>query len=236
MTELDTSNPRSLASMVTSDFRDKISNLPDKYINKSEHELMDIIQEELPKWKYSEIDFGLRVNFWDEYNWAQKNEKQMRMSTIYKGVCDQAFYSEITNTKHRLAYMITPFFDDLQKRRRSLAVLWKKMVDLAHMVVPVNDRTGVPDPKILGQQLDLFKFLYAYEHGLPITRIQQETKNLNYNIESKEDHTTPNMEDLDEKLRQLEAKTVMPIPEKVIALPVEAVVQEAGRVTEEFKR
>lgn len=233
MTQL-TETPRTLTSLVSSQLREKIANLPDRYLNKSEHEIINTIQEEFPDWKQNELDFGIKMNLWDEYNWAQKHGMQMRMTYLYEGVCEQQTFSYIVNTPHRLAYIITPFFSEAQKRKRALSVLWKEMVEIMDMKVPINSKTGVPEPKIISLKVDLFKFLYAYQHGQPIQKIQQETKNLNYNVDAttQEKQLTP--AEIDERIRLLEAKESL--PQAMEVLPVESVVRDAGRVSEEFKR
>lgn len=232
-----TESPRSLVSMVSSKFREKIESLPNELIDRPEHEILSEIRKHIPEWTPSELDFGIRLNFWREYTYAQQNNYQMRVSDIHKGVCSDRYFFKAMEDKFRLAYILCEFPDEAQKRKLGLSLLWNEMLKIIKMEVPINQRTGAPDSKILSIKTDLFKFLYAYQHGQPVQKIQQETKNLNYNIESQA--TLPaSMEDIDKKIKALEAQTQNVLsPQVQSLLPVEAVAREAGRVTdEEFKR
>ncbi len=226
--------PRTLLSLVTLRLRELITALPTELVDRPEHEVINQIRKEHPTWIPSEIDFGIRLNFWKEYTWAQKHNIQMRLPDIYRNVCSENYFFNLIKDEKRLAYILCEFPDDAQKRKVGLSLLWNEIVKIINMPVPINLKTGVPEPKIMSLKVDLFKFLYAYEHGQAPQTINQTTKNLNYNI----DATPPapeSMEDIDEKIRQLEAKTIDQLPGEPL-LPVERVVQEAGRVTEEFKR
>jgi hypothetical protein len=228
---LDLSNPRAMLNLITPELREKISKLPSHLINTSESDILST--GFIP----NDMDFRIRLNFWDEYLWAQKHSNmQMRISSIYEDICSRESYRAIVNNPIRLAYMICPFESDTQRRRRLLSLAWNEMQNLITMKVPVNSKTGVPDPKILGLKQRLFEFLHISEHGQAVQKIEQSNKNLNYNVEAPQLQPT-SMEDLDEKLKQLEAKAHGVISNPQVLMPTEKVAREVGKITDaEFKR
>lgn len=159
----------------------------------------------------------------------------MRMSNLSKGVCSDVHFSRLTSDPHRLAYILCEFADETQKRKLGLSLLWNEMLKIIKMEVPINAKTGVPEPKIIATKVDLFKFLYAYQHGQPIQKIEQQNKNLNYNIEAQEKPQLT-MDEINEKLKLLEGKAESSPTENNTLLAVEKVISESGRVSEEFKR
>lgn len=227
--------PRPIVSLVSVQLKEKIEALPPELIDRPEHEILLEIRKSNPTWTPSELDFGIRLNFWREYTYAQQHRIQMRMTDIHKGVCSDRYFNRAVEDPHRLAYILCEFPDEAKKRKLGLSLLWNEMVKLIKSEIKNDLKTGLPDTKTMAQKLDLFKFLYSYEHGLPTQTINQTTKNLNYNVEATPQSLSP--EDVNEKIKRLEAQALGISHEPQLVFPVEKVVEEIGRVTNpEFKR
>lgn len=230
--------PRSLVDMVTAKLREKIEALPIGLLDKPEHEIILEIRKTSPDWTPSATDFGIRLKFWREYTYALQNNIQMRMPNIYNGVCAEQNFFKLIHDQRRLAYMLCEFQEELEKRKLGLSLLWNEMIKLINKEIKYDLKTGLPDSKTMGQKLDLFKFLYAYQHGQPIQKIQQETKNLNYNIESTSATPPTDMAQIDARIAELRAKELAINSQEVTTLlPTQKVLSEAGKIEhEEFKR
>lgn len=232
--ELDTTNPRALINLVTENMQEAISKIPMEMLNLPDDELIPMVYgREYP----SEVDYALRRNFWKEYSHAQKSFTDMRMVKIYEGVCSQQAFNVTVKNYKRLAFIVTEPMEERQRKSYLLNMLSRDMLKLAQMDLPIDPKTGNPDPKFLDMKMKLYQFLYTDEHGSPIQRIKQESINTNLNYEAPLSATPMTIQQIDEKLRLLESQAAIDItPEPQTLLPTERVVQEAGRVSEEFKR
>ena len=74
--DLDLSNPRSLLNLVSENLRLRIAEIPDEFLNRKEHEIINLCYSDEPDGRPGAIDSVLRRNFWDEYNRVLADELQ----------------------------------------------------------------------------------------------------------------------------------------------------------------
>ena len=183
------------------------------------------------------VDFGLRHRFSDLYKVSIVDNSKVSATKLCDGICAQTTLSTIMQNPYRMAYIITPIQADRDKNKYLLSIGYEQMLKILTEEIPINRKTGTPDTKYLDIRTKLFMFLYEAQHGKADQKIRNENKNLNIDV-SAQHLPQRTMEDLDRELRLagLEVRQLPPQSEKVISLPVESVVMEAGRVSEEYKR
>lgn len=227
-------NSRDILSIVSVEFRQRIEAIPPEYFTITEKQLTAIAYpgEAHPP----ELDSAVRISFWKEYYRSQKTSTRITMANIYQGVCHTQAWQQMVTDPARLAYILTePTLDDI-KKKSLLLVGWSEMYKILTMDVPINAKTGTPEAKYYDLKIKVFEFLYTAIHGSPTQRIQQETKNLNYNVDATQAQRQMTPAEIDAKIKELEAKDVVMISNQEVLLPVEKVHAESGRVSEEYKR
>lgn len=218
--------------MVPDTFRNHIESVPEELLNRKEFDIIKICYSEESDGYPPAIDIVLRMRFWEEYNRAQADERNIVVKNIFHEVCTHpTFYRIIANPK-RLAYILTEPLQDSFQSKSILGMSWKKMRSIMLAEPGVNNKTGLTDTKLLDTQLKLFQYLDQRENGMLIQRIKQETTNTNVNVDANKAIEQVNTEE--EVRRILEAVkdrlAILPTPpEPKLVLPVEQSHRDAGR-------
>jgi len=230
--QLDTPRHKHPAmTVVTELFSKAIEAIPQELLELEEHELVEKVYGDKHPSSY---DKKLRFNFYQEYNRAIQTGSTVINKAIYDGVCTVQAFLNIIRDPGKLAYILCPPEHDVQKRQHIIDMGLRRLKEIMSMRPQVNQKTGLVDTKLLELQTKILIFMYEHEYGKAVEtqNVNQTTKSFNVNV------TQPQLspQELDAKLAELRAKALEQPMENKIALPVERVVQEAGRVTEEFKR
>jgi len=235
--DLDLSNPRSLLNLVSENLRLRIAEIPDEFLNRKEHEIINLCYSDEPDGRPGAIDSVLRRNFWDEYNRVLADElPAMLMKNIYQETCSLQTFNRILHDYKRLAYIITEPHRDKVKSQYALDCVWEKIIKLAKMDPEISTKTGLPDSKVWDLQLKLFQFLEQQKHGSLIHRIKQETTNLNVEVDGNKVIAQANTEEEVRKiLEQVKARlSILPTPpqpqiEPRLVLPTEIAHRDAKK-------
>lgn len=234
---LDVHNPAHFINLVTPKLRELIFSIPNSFFELSENKL---IREVYPENSPDETDVLLRMGFWEEYQRCFLGMKKMQVEKICDGVMSAPnLYHYLSPRPGALAYIITEPQKVQNRLKYAFHLSVQNMIELIKKAEQINVKTGLPDAKLMSLKVDLFKYLDQRLHGSIIQKIEQ--KNLNVNVE-----TTPgqlaNMavpDDIDEKLRTIEAElsthNVLPPAQNASTIVMDQIMEESGRVSDEFK-
>lgn len=227
---LDLNNPQHFINLVPPKIREAILTIPHDFFKWTEKEIMSHMKEE----SILDVDFELRLSFWEEYERVFQQANKMKMINIIRGVISEpTFYNHVLSKPVRVLFMITE--PSYYKKRLKYAhhLLTNKILEIAKMDIRDSSKDGLPDAKTMAIQLEAFKYADQRLHGSIIQRT--ENKNLNATVEIKAEAQTH--DEIDRQIKELEMEPVAALPPaKEVITPMEAVVVESGRVTEEYKR
>lgn len=233
---LDIHNPQHFINLVPQKLRDLILEIPHNFFTYSEPKLI----QEFFNGEADESDIILRLNFWEEYNRCFLSLRQMKTEKICDGSMSPTnFYRYFSSHPGRLAFMITEPARTQNRLKYAFHLSVQNMIALIKKAEMINQKTGLPDSKLMSLKIDLFKYLDQRLHGSIIQKIEQ--KNLNVNVE-----TTPgeiaNLSipaDIDDKLKTIEAElanyNIQPPQLNPGVAIMDQIMEESGRVTEGFK-
>lgn len=237
----DLSNPQHFINLVPKKIREQIFKIPDNLLSLTETKLISQTYEDaIPE----DIDYQLRLSFWDEYEACFKDCKEMRINKITEGICSApTFYENIITNPGRLLFIITQPSLVQNRLKYAFHLSMAEMIKLLKAPTPINAKTGTPDGKILDTKYKIFEYLDQRLHGSIIQRQSIEQKSLNINVDATPKEVELQTPDaIDRRIAELEAefRTIEHLPPAQeapkIMSPMERVVVEAGRVSEDFKR
>lgn len=165
----------------------------------------------------------LRQKFWEEYARAQEHGDHMILKRVYEGVTVLSNWQRIVANPRRLAYILTEPLRDQHEKKSLLSLGWHKIRSIMFAEPGINNKTGLTDTKLMDTQIKIWQFLYEYEHGKSVQKIQQENKNTNLNVEINGDkaitaaNTEEEMKKLLADIKARLAEVPMP-PEPKIAI------------------
>ena len=155
----------------------------------------------------SPTDNRLRISFWAEYDKAAAENRQMRMSTVYAGVCSQAFFhNQYLENPSRVAWMLCPPVEYTLYAREALAYGLEKMRDILEMDIEVYGKVNV---KLAELQAKIVKMLDDRVQGSIIQRTENKNTSLSISTSDKEVAKAAmagGMEDLQRRLKELEKR------------------------------
>jgi hypothetical protein len=193
----DQSHPRSVVNLVPVAVANAILRLPEDYVDKDEDTLRIIFEER--QWKPSTLDDRIRFSFWKEYDSAQSNVRQMIMTHVYYGLCSRESFYLLIQNKQRVAWMVCPPADYMLAAEEALTYGLEQLRDILSR--PHVSMVGTVDAKAAGVKLEIVKMLDSRVKGAII----QTTRNLNVNMNAnKPVVTAPKIEDIDQKIKELE--------------------------------
>lgn len=182
-----------------------------------------------------DMDYELRLSFWEEYNSRFESMTPMRINKIVSGICSISnFYDEICNDPGRLTFIITEPARTQNRMKYVFHLSLQEMLKVIKMKEEINVKTGTTDTKLMDIKYKIFEYLDQRLHGSLIQRVEQ--KSLNVNVEATPEQIgMQSMEEIDKRLEQLESENVLTLsaPKESFDM-LEKVKQEAGRVSEEF--
>lgn len=238
----DFSNPQHFINLVPPRVKEEILKIPKDLLLLPETKLISRIYEDaIP----DDLDYQLRLSFWDEYESRFKKCEEMRVNKIIEGVCSLAtFYQNVITNHGRLLFIITQPSVVNNRLKYAFHLSMSEMIKLLKAPTPINSKTGVPDGKILDTKYKIFEYLDQRLHGSIIQRQSIEQKSLNINVDATSQQLPQTPDAIDQRLMELESefRTIELPPRQAqispneILSPMERVVIEAGRVTADFTR
>lgn len=199
----DYEDPRSVVNLVTPDLEAKITALPSNYVDRTEEDLLTLLDE--PDATTSQ----LRQMFWLEYDRAASNGTLMSLTQVYTGVCSRKTFAEVCNTPKKLAWILNPpkdYLAEIDELHYSSLKQMREILKLKNI-----NREGYVDNKLIETKVKIFLALDMRKKGGYIQRSMQLNQNINKNettltIESNGGGGSTPVEalNLDERIKQLE--------------------------------
>lgn len=168
----DEENPRAVINLVADRFRNAMLQIPDFLRVMPEKDLERRVRP-------TATDGRLRLAFWQEYNRAQDNMKNMNLANVFAGVCTKQYFFEWYLTNHeRVAYMLTPPASYMKAAEEALTFGIERMRELLALDVNGTDHKGRPkiNTSLAKVQLEIVKMLELRVKGAVV----QKTMNAHY--------------------------------------------------------
>lgn len=225
-------NPLSIYSLLSDTMQSYVDKIPPEYFALPEKQLIKDV------YGFSEpnpLDEKLRINMWREYEAAQNRRfKSINLERIYVGVCHKThFMQAIANNPGRLAYILTPpaeYWTSLEE------ILNAGVTELLRIMRMPDSGDRDLDLKLWDKKIKIFQIVDTRQKGAVVQRMQVEQKNLNVNVDASQKETSgvsisnEELMRLKEMLQSEDQTLSLEAPKTQVMLPVERVVQEAGRV------
>lgn len=195
---LDPNHPRSIINLVPVAVANAIQRLPTEWVECSEEELKALFQER--KVKMTALEDRIRFMFWKEYDNAQSNMRQMIMTHVYSGVCSRDYFYAMLQHKEKVAWLLCPPVDYMIGAEEALTFGLEQLRDI--LARPHVGIMGVVDAKAAAIKLEIVKMLDLRVKGA----IVQTTRNLNVNMNANKPvvAVAPKIEDVDNRIKELE--------------------------------
>jgi len=201
----DLRNPRSVASIVPDALTKAMFECQDIVENNDEFTIRYIYEP-------TSLDEDLRYNFWKEYERANMNYCNMKVSNIVNGVCSMSmFYKNIIKNTERLAYILIPQRNKDKMADAALSVGMSKLTNFLKTVELTLDdgNAHVIDTKKIDTYCRVYKMVHELRHGAVVKR----NLNLNYEKKDKDNKMEPKTEEqlkkeiieMDKKLEDMDA-------------------------------
>lgn len=240
----DLDNPQHFINLVQENLRERILALPPHYFQMSEPALIQqVYGSEIPT-----VDSMLRREFWEIYNQHFVKQKKIKSSLIYSGICSFQQFTDIISQPGRLAFIIREPVKTQNYIKHAYEISIHKLLTSLEKAEGVNAKTGLPDASLLKLKFQIFQYLDQRLHGSLIQRVAVEQKTLQVNIDGNpqqqeaaqyslmsQDEVQARLLQLEEELQKRQQKS-LPEPQEAGTIVLTQVIEEAGRVSEEFQR
>jgi len=191
--------------MVTPKLAYLIKNLPEGIATLSEEEL-------ITTGTINDIDWKLRIRFWQEFriitdpHLRGSRVPKMKLTNIYKGVCESITWAYKIENPYKLAFIIRPINDFEEETELVLALAGKRLWQLISMDITGKD--GKVDAKRGALLLSAIGLAADRARGLAIMRSQS----INVNLDKKDPQAIESInkisdvKELDSKIKELTLK------------------------------
>lgn len=144
----------------------------------------------------TETDVHLRVRFWKVIDEAKKaGRTSIKHSDIYNDICSSQLFSKIMETPIRLAWIVQPMRDDLDRMRNLLSLAFGKL-ETEFFDMPMNEKTA-------GHFLKAVELLMARVHGPLVHRIEAKHAHIKMTQEA-----PTSVKDVNSRLDELRSKLI----------------------------
>lgn len=170
-----TDNPNSVINLVPPYVQEILRQVNPEYLEKDENELRRVL-------KPTAIMNRLRINFWDEYDFAASTKRNMRMTKVYQGVCHVDYW-----LKHVCKNPV--FFAWISCPPVNYELAMKDLLDesirqLRRIVTAdIVDGNGKMNTRAAEIFLKAYALIDVKVHGMPILRSENKTLQVNMNHE-----------------------------------------------------
>lgn len=175
--------------------------LPDVYLKKSDSALED-------EATVTRLDRRVRLKFWDEYEQAYKENREMHLDDVvaFSGVQSWMSYeSRLKETPALLAWLMNPPADYKLQMREAQELGLRRLTDILELKME-DPLTGKINTGVGLLILQAIKLIDARLHGAPTT------KNVNVNVDAGQAPAGGqiSMPEVDKRIAELEAKLGSP--------------------------
>lgn len=215
--------PESLINYVPDSVANAMERIPKHLYLLSDKRLADTIDKK-PRGALTSTDWAIKVQFWTEYDKVKAlrksdperfgNEKINIHSVVLNSCSGPHFYAWFLRDDHRVAWLTHRAWDYKKTLETTMLSQLHRYQEILN--APLLNENGQLNHVMAGLWLKAMKEINARVLGAPMihARIQQESRNVNLNIEQAKPIQTslPTIEDLDRKIKELEAKNNLQLP------------------------
>jgi len=195
---LRTEDPASLFSLLPRQIRERLLNINQEYLEKSDEELEALVK---PPASLRMLKFRL----WDTYASNLENLRPMDYDEICKGVCTPAYLTRaISRNPAVVAWLISPPRKYEEAAEEALMYGLDRLREILQF--PLWTKEGKPDTRAAALILNVMKMLDLRVKGLPIQKHEIKQHSLNITASAKEVReisTATSMDEIERKLRAL---------------------------------
>lgn len=130
----------------------------------------------------TQVDYLLRVSFWEEVSNALHEGRPIYEKSIYNGVCSQSYWKSLRETNHnKFTFLLIPIKSYSRTNKLLLTMGQEKLFQILDADPFIKGQgSGYKkqlDPRIAKVQLEAYKMVEERLHGKAVNRIQ--THNIN---------------------------------------------------------
>lgn len=196
---IDAADPLSLALVLPPELSDKVKDLPRELLIQDEETLTTMVRPSAQQKR-------IKIQFWDAYENAIKQNRVIILAEIIFGVCTREYFLEFVAPDRNLAWLVSP----KPSYKLRVAELIERGLDVAEEILKMQ-----PTPKnaisVRGLQLSALKMLDMRKHGAYTQRIEQKTLQKTIHEQAPKAATgvvlgEGSVEELEQQVRELEDK------------------------------
>lgn len=179
----DADNHRAIINLVPDSLRDALLPLRERFSEmqqKPEAGIRNLV-------KPDERDERLRLNFWDEYNYATQIDSEIRINQVLQGVCSvECWYEFYLKSPLKLIWMLTPPKYYSQSMKFILNMGLDRLTEM--MSAKVVDKDGKLDVRAAGVILKAFHLVDLRVKGAIAQKVTIDQRTMNLNAEVNAEH------------------------------------------------
>jgi hypothetical protein len=195
---LDAADPRALATILPPELSERVRTLPRELLIQDEVTLTTLIGP-------TDQQKRIKIQFWDEYEDAMKQRRNIELAHIIFGVCTREYLLEFIRVARNVAWLVSP------RPRYSVRVaeLVDKGLDQIEEIFKLQ-ATGKNTIAVRSLQLSALRMLDMRKHGGYTQRQEVKslalTKNLNDSPSTGAPTGEGSIEQLEAQVREMEAR------------------------------
>ncbi len=209
-------------SLVSKEFTDAISQVPEAVLELSETELKSLV-------KPSPLDYALKTSFWREYAKCESVGGVVSARDVYGGITTLNYFrNHVLKNNFKLAWLCRPSQVYEKEVEALLSRATERLWELMDMDIYKPD--GTIDTRSGSLLLETIKMVEQRARGLAVQRVQS----VNVNIEQNKPARIVGTDDIDRRIKELESELVKLPPSKEVidVRPSEERILEAVGVEE----
>jgi len=162
---IDAADPRSLAEILPVELAEKVRELPAVLLEHDEVTLSTLVNP-------SDQQKRLKIQFWDEYELANRENRHLILSNIVFGVCTKEYFSRFLERAVNVAWLVTP----RPSYKIRIAELIEKGLDQVEKIFLLEPNKDGTNAVSIGQlKLSALRMLDMRKHGGYTQRIEQKS-------------------------------------------------------------
>lgn len=156
----------------------------------------------------SPTDNRLRLKFWDEYDRAQAELKNIIISNVTPGVCSREYFTQnYLASPEKVAWLLCPPASYVVKMEEALAFGIEQLRDILEL--PTTSPSGRVDTKLAELKAKIVAMMDIRVKGAITQKIEQKSMNINVQTSDKQVANRAlqgSMEDIEKRLRELKKR------------------------------
>ena len=191
-------------SLVSKEFTDAISQVPEAVLELSETELKSLV-------KPSPLDYALKTSFWREYAKCESVGGVVSARDVYGGITTLNYFrNHVLKNNFKLAWLCRPSQVYEKEVEALLSRATERLWELMDMDIYKPD--GTIDTRSGSLLLETIKMVEQRARGLAVQRVQS----VNVNIEQNKPARIVGTDDIDRRIKELESELVKLPPSKEV--------------------